>query len=123
MKNKIALFSLLPLTALFLSGCTSIGPIAVKQKDFPKDKVDARALFVENCSKCHGIDGRADTFRGRFFNAQDLTDLVWQVGTGDNEIRQAIETGPKAMPAFKGKLSPAEIDALVTYVRTFKPVQ
>ncbi len=126
MKSKIAMACLLiPVTgALFLiSGCASPGPLAVKQASYPEDKVDARGLFVENCAVCHGKDGRARTFHGWLFLAQNLTDVQWQADTTDAGIIKAIKTGPREMPAFEKKLSPSEIDALARYVRSFKQAQ
>jgi mono/diheme cytochrome c family protein len=126
MKSKIVLVCLPVFTAglwLLISGCASAGPLAVQQANYPKDKVDARGLFVENCATCHGRDGRAHTFHGRLLGAQNLTDEKWRAATSDEEIIKAIKTGPKAMPAFEKKLSPSEIDALAAYVRAFKPAQ
>jgi len=53
--------------------------------------------------------------------AQNFTDTQWQSDASDAEIVHAIKTGPGLMPAFKKKLSAAEIEALAAYVRTFKP--
>jgi mono/diheme cytochrome c family protein len=103
------------------SGCASTNTLAVQQAGFPKDKVDAPGLFVENCATCHGKDGRARTFHGRLVGAQNFTDARWQAT--DGEIIHAIKTGPKMMPAFQKKLSAAEIESLEAYVRTFKPAQ
>jgi mono/diheme cytochrome c family protein len=86
-----------------------------------KVEVDARALFADCCAKCHGADGHAKTFRGRFLGAQNFTDPKWQMTATDGEISKAIKTGIKKMPAFEKKLSAAQIEALTTYVRTFKP--
>jgi mono/diheme cytochrome c family protein len=55
--------------------------------------------------------------------AQNFTDAKWRAEVTDADISDAIKTGPKAMPAFGKKLSPAEIEALVAYVDTFKPEQ
>ena len=109
--------------SLLICGCASIGPIAKQDASYPQDKVDARGLFVENCATCHGQDGRAKTFHGRMVFAQNLTDPVWQASTTDAGIINAINTGPKAMPAFGKKLSTSEIAVLAAYVRTFKPAQ
>jgi len=109
--------------SLVITGCASPGPLAVQQASYPADKVDARGLFVENCAVCHGENGRAHTFHGILVGAQNLTDTDWQMATMDEEIVRAIQTGPGPMPAFQEKLSPAEIDALAAYVRTFKPAQ
>ncbi len=125
MKNKIVISSFFIALGFLLlnSGCSSVGPKAKQQAGLPKEKVDAPALFAENCATCHGKDGRAKTFHGRLVGAQNLTDAKWQETSSDAEIIHAIKSGPKVMPAFENKLSEAEIEALAAYVRTFKPTQ
>lgn len=123
MKSKISAACLLILISglpFLISGCASPGPLAIQQAGYPADKVDAHGLFVENCAVCHGKNGRAHTFHGRLFAAQNLTDATWQAKTADDEIIYAIKTGPREMPAFGKKLSQSEIDALAKYVHTFK---
>jgi mono/diheme cytochrome c family protein len=107
--------------ALMGCGCTSTHTLALQQADFTKEKVDAPALFAENCATCHGQNGRARTFHGWLVDAQNFTSVHWQNDTSDAEIVHAIKTGPGLMPAFQKKLSTAEIEALAAYVRTFKP--
>jgi mono/diheme cytochrome c family protein len=106
-----------------VSGCASTNTLAVQEANYPKDKVDAHGLFLQNCATCHGKDGRAKTFHGRLLGAQNLTDSKFQAEISDPEIIHAIKTGPKAMPAFEKKLSESEIEALADYVRTFKSAQ
>ena len=67
--------------------------LAVKEASYPADKVDARGLSVENCAVCHGKNGRAHTFHGRLFAAQNLTNAKFQADTTDEEIIKAIKTG------------------------------
>jgi mono/diheme cytochrome c family protein len=107
--------------AWLVAGCASTNTLAVQQADLPKDKVDAPALFAENCATCHGKNGRAHNVHGLLLGAQNLTDSNWHAT--DEEIIHAIKTGPWAMPAFEKKLSSAEIEALAVYVRTFKAVK
>jgi len=119
MKNQIApILILVSGLAWLASGCASSNTLAKQQAGWPKEKVDARGLFAESCATCHGKDGRARTFHGRLVGAQNFTDTHWQAT--DDEIIDAIKTGPRAMPAFEKKLSPAEIEALAAYVRTFQ---
>ena len=123
MKNSITKAALLLtiLLPLFLAaGCSSSGPLTTQQATYPAGKVDAKGLFAENCATCHGVDGRAQTLHGRLVGAQDLTDPQWQAQTSDAEIVNAIKAGPGAMPSFAQKLSASEIQALATYVRSFK---
>jgi mono/diheme cytochrome c family protein len=105
--------------AFLVSGCAS-HHLASEEANYPADKIDVQALFVENCSICHGKNGRAHTFHGWLAGAQNLTKPKWQEETTDEEIRNAIKTGPGVMPAFGKKLSEAEIEALAKYVRTLK---
>ena|ERR1019366_3183165 len=126
MYNKISIACLLTAisgVAWLVSGCASTNTLAVQQAGYPKDKVDARGLFAENCAKCHGDDGGAQTFRGRLMSAQNFTDTHWQTTTTDEEIIHAIQAGHEKMPAFQKKLSVTEIEALAAYVRTFKTTQ
>jgi mono/diheme cytochrome c family protein len=81
---------------------------------------EAGKLFEKDCAKCHGKDGRAKTFRGKLVGAKNLTDAAWQAKVTDEQIAAAIKQGPGSMPEFEKKLSQAEIDSLVTYVRKLK---
>ncbi|HUA69264.1 MAG TPA: hypothetical protein VMA13_12010, partial [Candidatus Saccharimonadales bacterium] len=101
MKNRIAAAGLLIVVSgllVLISGCASTGPLAAREANYPPDKVDARGLFVENCSVCHGQNGRAHTFHGWLVGAQNLTNPKWQEDTTDEEITNAIATGPSVMP-------------------------
>ncbi len=63
------------------------------------------------CVACHGTDGRPTVP-----DAPDLTDADWQRQRTDEELSKSIANGKGTMPAFKG--SPADIEALVAYVRS-----
>ncbi len=62
-------------------------------------------------------------FRGKLVGARNLTDVQWQAQASDEQIAAAIKQGPKEMPAFEQKLSPVEIEALVSYVRHLKQAE
>ena len=116
----LCLLLLSPGFLLFFSGCASQGPLTVQDANLPPDKVDARGLFLENCTVCHGKNGRAHTFHGWLVGAQNLTRADFQDQTSDAQIIHAITTGPGVMPAFGKKLSQPEIEALARYVRTLR---
>jgi mono/diheme cytochrome c family protein len=82
---------------------------------------DARALFLENCATCHGEKGDADTDLGAKYMAQDFTSPDFKEKFNPAKAKKVITNGVKKtkMKAWKGKLSPAEIDALSKYVMTF----
>jgi cytochrome c oxidase cbb3-type subunit 3 len=65
------------------------------------------------CAACHGADGKGNTAMG----APNLTDDIWLHGFGENAIIAMINNGKvNQMPAQEGKLSPAQIDVLASYV-------
>jgi cbb3-type cytochrome c oxidase subunit III len=87
---------------------------------------NARELFAKSkCNVCHGDDGKGDTEKGQKLKAPNFTDAKFQKETTDKEMTETIENGVKdkagklLMPAFKEKLSPADVRALVAFVRSF----
>ena len=80
---------------------------------------DAAALFNSQCAKCHGRDGRAKTKQGKQTHTRDITSGEWQNDVSDERIFNSISRGKGKMPAFK-KLSDAQIDSLVNYVRQLR---
>ena len=83
------------------------------------DATDAASLFNSQCAKCHARDGRAQTKRGRQTKTRDITGAEWQNDVSDERIFNSISRGKGKMPAFK-KLSDAQIDSLVDYVRRLR---
>jgi mono/diheme cytochrome c family protein len=56
----------------------------------------------------------------RHEKARDLTAGEWQDSVSDERIYNSISNGKGKMPAFKKKLSEAQIDELVNYVRRLR---
>jgi mono/diheme cytochrome c family protein len=89
--------------------------------DEQQQQRDARATFDAKCATCHGKDGRAKTLKAKFNKARNLTDAAWQAEASDERIYNSINNGRgKKMPAFARKLSRAEVEGLVGYVRGLK---
>jgi mono/diheme cytochrome c family protein len=82
----------------------------------------AQGLFIENCARCHGADGRGTTPMGKVFGAKNLTDAAWwkKERMSDKRLTDSIREGREQMPAFGKKLSGEEIAALVAFIKTFK---
>lgn len=81
-------------------------------------------LFRNNCARCHGADGRADTPLGRTYQTPDLTDPEWwrqnSKITSTASLISIVTKGKGGMPAFGKKLKRSEIRLLVAYARKFK---
>ena len=79
--------------------------------------VDAGALWAQNCASCHGKDGSGSTAMGKKLGVKDYTK---EQGFSDAEATNVIKNGKGKMKAYKGKLSDADVKALVAYVRGLK---
>lgn len=80
----------------------------------------AAELYTRHCVKCHGKDGRAKGIKGKLSGARNLADPEWQFRVSDERIFNVISNGKGRMPGFAKKLSEAEIESLVQYVRSLK---
>ena len=89
-------------------------------KNRQQTELNASILFEKHCDTCHGKDGRAKTFKAKFNHARNLTDPKWQAEATDERIFNSITNGKGKMPAWGKKLSEAQVNALVAYVRTLK---
>jgi cytochrome c6 len=80
----------------------------------------AADTWKAKCKGCHGDDGKAKTKMGEKEKIPDLTNADWQKKHSDDQLKEVITNGSKEnakMKAFKEKLTPEQIDALVKYVR------
>jgi mono/diheme cytochrome c family protein len=75
-----------------------------------------RSLFNSNCASCHGQNG-TPTAVGKSLNAPEMSLKAVQTQT-DAELQQIIANGKGNMPPFNGRLSDAQINSLVGYIRT-----
>lgn len=73
----------------------------------------AEQLFAENCAACHGEQGKGMTDLG----APNLTDTIWLYGGDDESLHETVTNARYGvMPAFQGRLSPADIRKAAVYV-------
>ena len=80
----------------------------------------AADLFKAHCVMCHGADGSGDTPAGKIFKAAALTDPMVTTKSND-ELHTVIKNGKNKMPPFKDKLTDAQIDEVIGYIRKLPP--
>jgi mono/diheme cytochrome c family protein len=90
---------------------------------YTKKSVDrGRVIFLQNCTSCHGENGKAEG--SLIADATDLTTpSLYKSGTSEGEIFRSIRDGAgDQMPAFKSQLaSEADIWNLVNFIRSLWP--
>ncbi len=75
----------------------------------------AQELYIDNCSTCHGEDGKGL----REFGAPDLTDAISLYVTDRDSIIDIISySRGGVMPTWRGRLDEATIKSLAIYVHT-----
>jgi cytochrome c6 len=73
-------------------------------------------IYKAKCAACHGADGSGQTPVGKSMKVRDLRSAEVQKQT-DADLQKIITEGKTKMPAFKTKLSVADISSLVAYIR------
>jgi len=81
---------------------------------------DAAENWTKLCASCHAKDGSGSTVMGKKNGVGDYRDAGVQAKFTDADAIKVITDGKDKMKAFKEKLTPEEIKALVAYVRAFK---
>lgn len=76
----------------------------------------SRSLYVNNCARCHGGDGRGDTELGRLNDAPDISGGRMKKRSA-SRLKAVISRGRGSMPGFGKKLTQSQIASLAAYVR------
>ncbi len=79
-----------------------------------------KTSYKQNCANCHKDNGTGGkvTIEGKTINPDDLTSQKMKDLTDEKYVKY-IENGipDEGMPAFKGKMTDAEIKATIAYIR------
>lgn len=79
------------------------------------DAAAGKKIFAENCTSCHGEDGKGNQEVG----APNLTDKIWLYGSDEDTLVETITNGRAGvMPAWVGRLDPVTVKAMAVYVHS-----
>lgn len=85
----------------------------------PDELAAARATYAQFCIRCHKPDGSGGIFEledGKKLKVPNLRE-GHALKDSDEEFAEQIMDGGDGMPAFKGRLEPERINALVRFIR------
>lgn len=82
--------------------------------------IDGKKVYLKNCRQCHSATGEpSKETKAKYPKIKSLKDPALTAKLSNDSITKVIKKGAgKDMKAFGDRLSDAEIQALVTYVRT-----
>ncbi len=103
-----------------LVAVTLLGTAAYAEADKKTERV-----WKSKCSSCHGMDGKAQTEKGKKMKIADYSSKEWQANAKDDQLLKAINEGVKAekdgvkqeMDGYQAELKPGEAEALVKLIR------
>jgi len=70
--------------------------------------------YKAKCAMCHGADGSKTTMGAKPLNGPDIQKM------SEADLIAAITNGKGKMPAYKGKLTDAQIKDVAGFVKTLK---
>jgi mono/diheme cytochrome c family protein len=77
-------------------------------------------IFRAFCLACHNVDGRGAIVRPGMPDIPDFTVATWHKTKKDADLSKSILSGGKFMPPMKDKLTQADADKMVAFVRAFQ---
>ncbi len=82
--------------------------------------IDGKALYLKKCKNCHGTTGAADTKLAAKHDIASWKEPGWKGKWTLSKVSDIVTNGKSGtkMKAFKGKLTPEEIDAVSVYARS-----
>lgn len=75
--------------------------------------------YKTKCAMCHGTDGLAATPMGKMMKVLSFKDAA-MVTASDAQFIASTANGKGKMPAYKDKLTAAQIKDVIAYIRTLQ---
>jgi mono/diheme cytochrome c family protein len=97
---------------MIFSAVLALASAATLQAQQP---ADGAAVYAKTCASCHGPRGTPSPAMA----IPDLASAPAMASVTDSLLRLAVVEGKgRMMPAYKGRLTPEQIQAVVAYIRT-----
>jgi mono/diheme cytochrome c family protein len=77
---------------------------------------DAKGVYMDKCSVCHGPDGQAKTAKGRKLKVKSINDTI--ASEDEAAMINIVSEGKSDMPSFSKQLNGDQIKAVVAFYRS-----
>lgn len=84
-------------------------------------------MFKAKCSACHGVDGHAQTEKGKQMKIIDMTSAEFKAKKNEDlkksvleGVKREVNGVKKEMDSWKNEITPEQVDELLAYVKEFK---
>ena len=102
-----------------LGACMALG--AQEKKELPKFDGDIQKYWMDACARCHGVNGNGRDNNGTPLpdNGFDFTDSRKANKKKDSDWVKVTMEGKDKMPAFKDKMTQADVEKMIPIMRKF----
>ena len=104
----------LAIAAFFVFSKSALAGLSLDENETSMTLASPRSLYLQNCARCHGGDGKSQTALGKQLKAHDISGGRISA----SKIIRTVTNGRGNMPAFKKKLTAAQIRSLAGYVHS-----
>ena len=101
-----------------------VSGLAVRAAWTAEEVRTAAKLYAAKCASCHAKDAKGNPAMAKAFKMEpEKLNLLAEASLKktDAELAKITTDGSGKMPAYKGKLSDADIKGLVGYIRSLAP--
>jgi len=101
---------------MILTTMIALGSVSALKAQQP---ADSAAVYAKMCASCHGPKGTPAPAMAHSMGLSDFANAQAMAPVTDSAMRSAVAEGKgRGMPAYKSRLTPEQITALVKYIRT-----
>lgn len=104
----------------YAAGILALGLLVATSASAAAQASNGKTLYLKNCRTCHGTTGEPTHLAlSQYPKIPRFADSAFQAGISDDSMKAVLMHGAgKDMKSFEKKLTPAEMDAVIEYVRT-----
>ena len=105
---------LIPMIAILAVAAASWRPVQMRASGEPVQEI--KTVYSSKCAVCHGMDGGANTAKGKELKVKDMRSQEVQ-GMSDQKLYEVIAKGKGKMNGYEKSLGKDQVQQLVAYTR------